>query len=70
MIEEMTSFVLIGFRDGLRGEEIPLVSLKGLLFFWDENRADPDPFIMITLFRRFKGETGHMWHCLPICNCN
>ena len=44
------SFVLIGFGDGLRGEEIPLVSLKGLLLFWDETQADLDPFIMITLF--------------------
>ena len=41
-------FVLIGFGAGLRGEEIPLVSLKGLLFFWNETRADPDPFIVVT----------------------
>ena len=27
MIEELMSFVLVGFRVGLRGEEIPLVSL-------------------------------------------
>ena len=46
------------------------MSLKGLLFFWNETRADPDPFIIITLFGQFKGETRHRWHCLPICDHN
>ena len=54
MIEELMSFVFIGFGAGLRGEEIPLVSLQGLLYVWDETRADPDPFIMVTLYGRFK----------------
>ena len=44
--------------------------LKGLLHFWDETRADPDPFIMITLYESFKGETRHRWHCLPIFDHN
>ena len=35
------------------------MSMKGLLHFWDETRADPD-----------QGETGHRWHCLPICDRN
>ena len=58
-IDELMSFILIIFGAGLRGEEIPLVSLRGILHFWDKTRLDPDPFIMITLFGRFKGETGH-----------
>ena len=71
MTEEQMSFVLIGFGLGLQGEEIPLISLQGLLFFfWDETRSDPDPFIMITLYGRFKGETRYRWHCLPICDDN
>ena len=32
-IEEFMLFVLIGFGAGLRGEEIPLVSMNGLLHF-------------------------------------
>jgi hypothetical protein len=62
------AYVLIGFGAGLRGEEVPLTSLKGLLSFWDETRADPDPYIMVTLYGRFKGETGYRWHCLPIAD--
>ena len=53
MIEELVSFVLTGFRAGLQEEEVPLVSLRGLLHFWHETRLDPDPFIMITLFGQF-----------------
>ena len=63
-------FVLIGFGAGSQGEEILLVSLKGLLLYWDRTWADLDPFIMVTLFGRFKGETGHMWHYLPVCDRN
>ena len=37
------SYVLLGFGAGLRGEEVPLVSLEGL--------------IMVTPRGRFKGET-------------
>ena len=69
-IEELMSFILIGFGAGLRGEEIPLVSLRGLAFFWDETRRDPDPFIMITLYGRFKRKTGFRWHCLPVYDYN
>ena len=54
-IGELMSFILIVFGAGLGGEESPLVSLPGLLHFLDESRLDPDPFIMITLFGRFKG---------------
>ena len=36
MIEELISFVLIGFGVGLWGEEVPLVSLGGLLHFFQD----------------------------------
>jgi hypothetical protein len=66
-LEELGCFVLIGFGVGLRGEEVPLVSLEGLLYFWEETGADSQPYTMITLFGRFKAETGYRWHCLPLC---
>ena len=70
MLEELMSYVLFGFGAGLRGEEVPLVSLKGLLTFWEETQSDPDPFIMATLYERFKEKTGYRWHCLPVCDNN
>ena len=67
-LEELMSYVLVGFGAGLRGEEVPLVSLEGMQFFWGETKAAEDPYIMVTLRGRFKGETGHRWHCLPIAD--
>ena len=51
-------FILIGFGAGLRGEEVPLVLVGGLLHFWDETKRESNPYIMITLYGKFKGETG------------
>ena len=45
-----------------------MTSLNRLLHFWKKTRDDPDPFIMATLYGRFKGETGFCWRCLPICD--
>ena len=67
-LEELMCFILIGFGAGLRGEEVPLVSVGGLLHFWDETKREPNPYIMITLYGKFKGETGFRWHCLPVCD--
>ena len=64
------SFILIGFGAVLWGEEIHLVLLKGLLFFFGEIRRDPAPFIMATLYGHFKGGTGFRWHCLTVCDRN
>lgn len=65
-MEELACFVLIAFGVGLRGEEVPLVSLEGLLYFWEETGEEPQPYTMINLFGRFKAETGYRWHCLPL----
>ena len=37
-MEDAVCFMLIAFGTGLRGEEVPLVSLEGLLNFWMEGR--------------------------------
>ena len=66
-LEELICYVLIGFGVGLRGEEVPLVSTEGLLHFWSETGGDDIPYTMITLYGRFKAETGYRWHCLPLC---
>ena len=42
------------------------MALAGLLKFWDKTRDDEVPFVMVTLYGRFKGETGFRWHCLPV----
>jgi len=67
-IEDTVCFMLLGFGAGLRGEEVPLVDLEGLLTFWMETRAEEDKYMIITLQGRFKGEVDQRWHIVPICD--
>ena len=60
--------MLLGFGAGLRGEEVPLVNLEGLLTFWMETRGEEDRYMMITLQGRFKGEVDQHWQIVPICD--
>ncbi len=41
-VEDTVCFMLLGFGAGLRGEEVPLVNLEGLLMFWMETREEKD----------------------------
>ena len=68
LIEEFVSFLIIAFSLSLRGEEVPLVSLAGLIEFWDETKTHPVPHIMITLRGKFKGEQNLRWHLLPLAD--
>ena len=67
-IENTICFMLLAFGAGLRGEEVPLVDLGGLLTFWMETREEDDKYMMITLQGRFKGEVDQRWHIVPICD--
>ena len=51
---KLMPYVVLGFGAGLRGEEVPQLSLKGLCCFWDETRSQADPYIMATLYGKFK----------------
>ena len=65
-LEEFACVLLISYGVALRGEEIAMVSLKGMLDTWLEGTTAHDPHIMVTLHGHFKGETGLRWHCLPL----
>jgi hypothetical protein len=67
-IEDTVCFILLAFGAGLRGEEVPLVDLEGLLTFWMETRQVEDQHMMITLQGRFKGKVNQHWHVVPLCN--
>ena len=61
--------MLIAFGAGLQGEEVPLVSLEGLLHFWQETREGfaNERYMMMTLSGRFMGgEVDLRWHLVPI----
>jgi hypothetical protein len=67
-LEDTVCFMLIVFTAGLRGEEVPLLSMEGLLTFWEESHAEEDRHIMFTLKGRFKGEVDERWHLVPVSN--
>ena len=48
-VGDTVCFMLLGFGAGLRGEEVPLVNLEGLLTYWMETREEEDIYMMITL---------------------
>ena len=58
--------MLLAFTAGLWGEKVPLLSMEGILSFWEESRAQVDRHIMLTLKRRFKGEVKDRWHLVPV----
>ena len=65
-LEDVICFMLAAFGAGLRGEEVPLLLLEGLLTFWDETQIHADgAHIMLTLVGRFKGEVNDRWHLVP-----
>ncbi len=65
-LEDIVVFVLAALGAGLRGEEVLLISLDGLLTFWDKSRLDADSHVMLTLQGPFKGEVDEWWHLVPI----
>ncbi len=67
-MEDAAGFMLIAFGAGLRGEEVSLVSLEGLLHFWTDTRAGTakERYMMVTLSGPFKGEVNSRWHMVPI----
>ena len=59
--------MIIGFSVLLRGGEVPIIAIEGMVAFWEETRAHQNPHIMIALEGKFKGENNLRRHCVPIC---
>jgi len=62
----LTLYGIVSFCGGLRGEEVPLTDLFGLIKHLDEGREDDIPHVIIPLLGRFKGERGEKYHLLPL----
>jgi hypothetical protein len=52
------NFLLIGFCDALRGNEVFLVERSSLIKYESQGRTHHRPHVVIPLMGRFKGETG------------
>jgi hypothetical protein len=58
--------MLVALGGGLRGEEVPLLSMEGLLVSWAETRANANPHMMLALKGKFKGEVDERWHLVHV----
>lgn len=67
-LEDLAVYVLCTFAAGLRGEEVPLLSLLGMRKFYAQSRAARTPHVALALQGRFKGEEGDRWHMIPIAD--
>ena len=65
-LADTVCFMLMSFGVGLRGEEVLLLSMEGLMTFWEESRSKQDRFIMLNLKGRFKGKVNKRWHLVPV----
>ncbi len=68
VLENTVGFMLVAMCGGLRGEEVPLLSLEGMLTFWEDTSREDDPYLMLTLKGKFKGEVDERWHLVPVSN--
>jgi hypothetical protein len=60
------AFYVIAFSCALRGEEVPLADLTGILKHWESSCTNVIPHVTVALLGRFKGEIGENYHLLPI----
>jgi hypothetical protein len=60
------AFYLIAFCCALRGEEIPLADLYGILCHWEDGEQNEDKHVVVALLGQFKGEIRENYHLLCI----
>ena len=65
-LEDLAVYVLCTFAAGLRGEEVPLLSLQGMRKFYAQSKVASILHVALALRGRFKGEDGERWHMIPI----
>lgn len=60
-------FTVLCFCCGLRGEEMPLMSLSGTRLHFRQARDHPTmPHVVVALLGRFKTEIGEKYHLMPL----
>ena len=64
MIAMEASFYLVSFCCALRGEEVPLAHLHGVIKYWEAGETGEDKHMVVPLLGRFKGETGESYHLI------
>ena len=59
-------FCIVAFCCALRGEEVPMMSLSGIVQHLNDAINHGTPHVVIALVGRFKNETSEKKHLMPI----
>lgn len=59
-------FCIVAFCCALRGEEVPMMSLGGIIKHMKDGLAHKTPHVVIALVGRFKNETSEQNHLMPV----
>jgi hypothetical protein len=59
-------FYVIAYTLALRGEEIPLIKIRGIHKHWKQATTHKKPHVVVTLLGRFKNEVGECYHMMPV----
>jgi hypothetical protein len=60
-------FCIVAFCCGLRGEEVPMMSLTGTRMYSEQGFMHrTTPHVVVALYGRFKNEIGNKYHLMPL----
>ena len=66
-VVEFANVLIMGYVNGLRGEEIMKIDAAGLLKYLDTGAQHQKfPHVIVALVGRLKGETGERYHMIPM----
>jgi hypothetical protein len=60
------AFYTVAFGLALRGEEVPLIELRGIKRHWEQSMQHETPHVVISLLGRFKNDIGECYHLMPL----
>jgi hypothetical protein len=60
------TFYILAFTLALRGEEVPLIALRGIISHWERGISHSKPHVMVMLLGQFKNKIGESYHLMPV----
>jgi len=60
------TYYVLAFSLALKGEELPLIELRGIHKHWNQSVSHPKSHVVVALLGRFKNELGESHHLMPV----
>ena len=65
-VVDLGFFLSTGFSGSLRGEDVMKIDSYNLILYHEDAMNTGNSFVAIPLLGRFKGDTGIMYHIIPV----